>query len=106
MGPRKYPPLKPREIVEILKRRGFVEIQHQRGGTDHKFFTRVLNGKQHLPQVDMGVDEVSEYWLKLTIQESGLSIEDFYCSTKTAAGKIGKRCVSDKELRAWELSVA
>ena len=102
MGQKKYPPLTPNEIVAILKARGF---RWDRNSGDHQFFSRYLNGKEHLPQVDMGVPQVSDYWLKLTITESGLSREDFYCSTKATAKKIGMKCVSDEELASWALSV-
>jgi len=98
MGPRKYPPLTPREIIEILGARGFT---HHHNHGDHQFFIIWIKGKKRISQVDMRRAQYSEYFLKLLIQETGMSREDFYRSTKSTAKKVNLCCASAEELNTW-----
>ena len=42
--------------------------------------------------VDDSIDEYCDDLLKIVIHQSGLSRDEFYRSTKSAAKKINKRC--------------
>ncbi len=101
MGQRKYPPLTPREITDILISRGF-SLSHSKG--DHNFYVHTVKGQKCIAQVDMGNPSYKDVWLKLVIRESGMTREQFYCSTKSAAKKIGLECAEDEELISWSLS--
>ncbi|MFN8435076.1 MAG: hypothetical protein U0V18_13705 [Anaerolineales bacterium] len=101
MGQRKYPPLTPEEIVAILIARGFI-LHHTRG--DHRFYYMIVRGEKRIMQVDMGNPAYTDNWLKLVIKETGMSREDFYCSTTSTAKKINMKCASDEELKNWALA--
>jgi predicted RNA binding protein YcfA (HicA-like mRNA interferase family) len=98
MGQRKYPPLEPGEIIAILAARGY-RLDRTRG--DHRYYTRYVNGRERVVNIDMGNPMYSKNWLQLVIEESGLDRDDFYCSTKSSAAKIGKPCASRAELSNW-----
>lgn len=101
MGQRKYPPLTPGEILAIIIARGF--SLHHTGG-DHKYYYREVRGEKRVLQVDMGTPTYSDHYLKLLITESGMSRDEFYCSTKSTAKKINLACASDEELLQWALT--
>jgi len=76
--PRKYPPLKLREILAILRGLGFVEKSSV--GSHHKY-TRVVKGRQREVTVDHAIDDFGAFLIKSMINQSGFSREDFYCAT-------------------------
>lgn len=85
MGNRRYPPLTPSEIIQILEIRGFV-LDSKRG--DHRYYIKVVDEKKFRPQVDMGCPSYNSELIKLLLSETGLSREEFYGSTKSTAKKI------------------
>lgn len=95
---RKYPPLTPLEIEDILVSRGFV---YERSRGDHKYYYREVNGVKHIVQIDTGASLINNKWIKLTIQQSGLTREQFYCSTKATAKKIGLKKEPREVLLSW-----
>jgi predicted RNA binding protein YcfA (HicA-like mRNA interferase family) len=101
MGQDKYPPLTPDEIIAILRARGFT-LHHSRG--DHNYYYREVRGTKRVMQVDTGNPLYTASWLKLIIKETGMTREEFYCSTKSTAKKINLKCASDEELKNWALT--
>jgi predicted RNA binding protein YcfA (HicA-like mRNA interferase family) len=101
MGQRKYPPLTPNEIIDILLARGF-KFHKTRG--DHRFYTHTVKGKKKIAQVDMGNPFVTDKWIKLVILQTGMTREEFYCSTKSSAKKINLKCALDDELKNWVMA--
>lgn len=95
---RKYPPLTPREIEGILFARGFYLLKSK---GDHNFYRCDVKGIKKIVQIDMGTPLVENKWLKLTIKQSGLTREEFYCSTRTTAKKIGKMQEQRERLLLW-----
>jgi predicted RNA binding protein YcfA (HicA-like mRNA interferase family) len=98
LGNRKYPPLEPKEIEDILYSRGF--NFHKKNG-DHRYYIHEVQGKKKIVQIDWGIDMYNSNWIKTILEQSGLSREQFYCSTKTTAKKIGLRCATKKDLSEW-----
>ena len=101
MGTRKYPPLTPLEIEDIILRRGF---EHYKNSGDHRFYVHEVKGKKHIVQIDMGNPLYEGHWLKLVIEESGMTREQFYCSTKSSARKLGLKKAEKEELINWAIS--
>jgi predicted RNA binding protein YcfA (HicA-like mRNA interferase family) len=83
--PRKYPPLTPKEVIAILRARGFV-YDHSRGS--HEYYSGILKGKRRFVTVDVSYREFSIQRIKDMIDQSGLTREEFYGSTKGTAKKI------------------
>jgi len=98
MGQRKFPPLTPKEIEDILLSRGFV-YYNSKG--DHNYYYCDVNGEKRVAQIDMGADLYVKDNLKLVIKESGMNRIQFYTSTKRSAKKINKRCAPKNELLTW-----
>lgn len=98
MGNRKYPPLKPKEIEDILYARGF---EYKKSEGDHKFYVREVHGKKKIVQIDWKIDVYNPRWIKVILKQSGLTREQFYCSTKTTAKKIGLKRADKKDLNKW-----
>ena len=86
--PRKYPPLKLREILAILRSLGFVEKSSV--GSHYKY-TRIVKGREREVTVDHAIDDFDAFLIKSMINQSGFSREDFYCATKRTARKIGRK---------------
>ena len=86
--PRKYPPLKLREVLAILRSLGFDEKSSV--GSHHKY-TRIVQGIQRTVTVDHSIDDFDPFLLKSMISQSGFSREEFYCATKETARKIGRK---------------
>ena len=86
--PKKFPPLTRSEIIEILRARGFMFIRRK---STHLHYEGTTHKKKRLATVDDGIDEYSDDLLKSIIGQSGLSREEFYCSTKSTAKKINKK---------------
>jgi predicted RNA binding protein YcfA (HicA-like mRNA interferase family) len=101
MGQRRYPPLTPKEIIAILIARGFT-FHHSEG--DHEYYYCEVRGEKRVMQVDTGNPLYTNYWLKQTIKETGMTRRQFYCSTKRTAKKINKNCASAEELNNWALA--
>jgi len=98
VGQRKYPPLKPREIINILIARGF-SLLRTRG--DHQYFGRTVKGKKKMTHVDMGAGEYGSRLIKQVIKQSGMDRKQFYASTKTCAKKINVKPATKEELDEW-----
>lgn len=58
----------------------------------HAHYEGVIKGKRKLVTVDNSIDVYHRERLKTVISQSGLTREDFYCSTKGTAKKINKKC--------------
>ncbi len=101
MGQRKYPPLTPDEIISILTARGFVF--HKSSG-DRRYSYHTIKGKKTIVQIDMGNPVYSDTWLKLLIDETGMTREQFYCSTKASAKKINLGRAPKEDLEDWVLA--
>lgn len=102
MSPRSTPPLTPREVKRILTARGFI-FSHSR--SSHHNYKCKRNGKTYTVTVDVGIREFDDNLIKSMIRQSGMSKQDFYCSTKKTARKIDKRVVSKEKLTAWLATV-
>jgi len=101
MGQRKYPPLTPEEIVAILIARGFT-FQNSKG--DHNYYFHIVKNKKRIVQVDMGNPQYENKWVKLVIDETGMTRKQFYCSTKGTAKKINLKCAAKEELSNWVIA--
>lgn len=100
MGQKKYPPLTPREIEEILITRGFC---YQRSKGDHNYFVHEVRGKKKIVQIDTGNPLYENEWIKLVIIQSGMTREQFYSTTKKTAKKVGLPLATDDEIRNWAI---
>ena len=98
MSQRRYPVLSVEEVEAILLARHFV-LDHTKG--DHRYYSLNVRGKECIAQVDTGCSNYSHSLIKLLLNETMLSREEFYCSTKTTAKKINKKCVCKDELNNW-----
>ncbi len=91
--PKKYPSLKPIEVIQCLKALGF---QHTKDDGDHKYFEK--GGA--IVQVDMGEKQgFATPGMQIIIRNSGLSRDIFYRATKKTAKKIGMSLLSEEELK-------
>lgn len=88
MGQRKYPPLTPSEIIEILKMLGF---KFDRKEGSHAHYERAADGKRQrsIVTVDMAEKEFDDTLLKSMISQSNFSRDQFYGATKWSARKAG-----------------
>ncbi len=68
----RLPVLKPREVVRVLLRLGFIEVRH-RGS--HKQFARA-DGRRTTVPVHPGRD-IAPVLLRRIIKDVGMSVEDF-----------------------------
>jgi predicted RNA binding protein YcfA (HicA-like mRNA interferase family) len=83
--PQKFPPLSPREVIEILVAHGFY-LKHFVGS--HAQYESVRGGKSYKVTVKTNIDEFNDFLMKSMIRQSGLTREDFYSATKSTAKKI------------------
>jgi predicted RNA binding protein YcfA (HicA-like mRNA interferase family) len=88
--PKKHPPLTPQEVVAILKDRGFT-VDNQVGS--HAQYVGYFKGVKRRVTVDVGEADFGDTLMKSMIRQSGMSREDFYCTTKSTARKISKKKV-------------
>lgn len=86
--PRKYPPLTLSEVLRILRRNGFEQV---RATGSHFRYRAWIKGKIRQVTVDHAIDEFDIDLIKYMIAQSGLTREEFYGSTKSAARKAGVR---------------
>lgn len=86
--PKKYPPLTPAEVIKILKKRGF-ELKSTEGS--HAQYEGVVDGITRKVTVDEGEKEFDDFLIKSMIRQSGLTRNEFYCTTKVTALKINMK---------------
>ncbi|HID87074.1 MAG TPA: addiction module toxin, HicA family [Anaerolineae bacterium] len=86
--PRKYPPLTPDEVVRILRARGF-DYDHSRGS--HEYYKGTIKGIPRTVTVDVHYGEFDAKMIRFLLDQSGLTREEFYGSTKRTAKKINLR---------------
>src|SRR5688572_15317291 len=94
MGRRKYPPLTPDEVVDIITALGFVK-KGQTGS--HAQYYRGAKGKHaaSLVSVDIHYDQFDDELIKRMIDQSTHSRDEFYAATKRSAKKGGvKYCIA------------
>lgn len=91
--PKKYPSLKPNEIIQCLKALGFIYTKSHGDHDYHEKGNRIV-------QVDMGEKEgFGTHGMQIIIHNSKYSREVFYGATKKTAKKIGMRPLSKEELK-------
>lgn len=91
--PKKYPPLTPTDVRNILKAAGF---QLLRTTASHEQWTHPsLRGKGRHVTVDAHLAEFGKDLLASMIEQSGLTRDEFYCQTQATAKKINRR------MRRW-----
>jgi len=87
MGKRKYPPLSPSEVINILHALGF-ELKRQRGSHQHYEGLAEDAKTRKIVTVDSSVDEFWEDLMKSMVRQSGWSRERFYRATRKTSKKI------------------
>lgn len=87
--PKRYPPLSQIEVIQILEARAIV---FDRSKGSHSHYEGMVRGKRRLVTVDNSIETYHRKRLKTIISQSGLTREEFYCSTKHTASKINKKC--------------
>jgi predicted RNA binding protein YcfA (HicA-like mRNA interferase family) len=89
--PQKYPPLKRREVLAILKALGF-RCTHSRGSHDYWQRSAEDGGNTHTFTVTVDrYPDFSDRILVYMIEQSGVAREEFYGATPKTARKIGLR---------------
>ncbi len=83
---RGLPPLKYREVIDILRARGFTR-EHAR--PSHEYWGGEVGGRHRTVTVDTSFTEYAGDLLRFMIHQSGLSKKEFYGSTDQTARKIG-----------------
>ena len=83
--PKKYPPLTPKEVISILKARGFAYI---RTSGSHEHYEGIIKNIRRIVTVDLHYNQFSDKLIKYMIAQSGLTRDEFYGSTKQTAKKI------------------
>lgn len=86
--PKKYPSLTPQEVIDILKARG---LSKKTQSGSHAQFEGMLKSQIRKVTVDMAEKDFGKDLIKSMIRQSGLSRDEFYCSTKKTAKKINKK---------------
>ena len=86
MGKRKYPPLKHREVVQIITSLGFTLIRQE---SSHAQYELAASGtrKRAVVTVD-DYDDFEEKMIKNLISQSGFTRDQFYGATPKTAKKI------------------
>lgn len=86
--PKRYPPLTPKEVISILTARNF-SLKTQEGS--HAQFEGIVNETAKKVTVDMAEKDFGIDLIKSMIRQSGLTREEFYCSTKKTTQKINMK---------------
>jgi len=86
MGRNRYPQLTTREVQDILKARGFVLL---RTSGSHEHWGAIIKDERRIVTVDLHGDFGRDI-IKSMIRQSGLTREEFYCSTKKTAKRLNK----------------
>ncbi len=87
--PRKYPPLTPAQVRDILQRHGFALRGTE--GSHEQWVHDSVNGKPRHVTVDSGYREFDDDRIKTMIAQSGLSREEFYGVTKAGRKRLNLR---------------
>lgn len=90
MGQRKYPPLRPDEVIAILRSLGFTKVR-QEGSHTHFECPAGSGLPRCVVTVDVAYSECDESLIKSMIRQSGRSREQFYGATKGSARKASVR---------------
>jgi predicted RNA binding protein YcfA (HicA-like mRNA interferase family) len=88
MGSRRFPPLRPREVIDILDALGF-KFKRQSGS--HAHYERLASAtdtQRRIVTVDTSVGEFDDYLIKSMLRQSGETRERFYLATSVSAKKI------------------
>ncbi len=83
--PKQYPPLTPAEVVKILLARAFV---WERTRASHEYYRGLVRGRIRNVTVDRHYSELDVKRVRDMIDQSSLSRDEFYGSTKETAKKI------------------
>ena len=86
--PKKYPVLTLAEVIEIMNFNNFT-LNNTVGS--HRQYVATIGNVSRRVTVDTSIDDFDDYLLKSMMRQSGLSREEFYCSSKSAAKKISMR---------------
>ena len=86
--PKQYPPLTPKEVVDILKARGF-SLKAQEGS--HAQYEGLIDGRTRKVTVDMAEKDFGKDLIQSMIRQSGLDRNKFYCSSPKTSKKINKK---------------
>jgi predicted RNA binding protein YcfA (HicA-like mRNA interferase family) len=86
MGKRRYPPLKHREVIQIVTALGFTLVRQE---STHAQYERLADAtrKRAIVTVD-NYDDFEEKIIKKLIAQSGFTREKFYSATSKTAKKI------------------
>jgi len=86
MGKKKYPPLSPAEIGEILTALGFTK---KRTKGSHAHWERAADKvrPRSIVTVDEAIDQFNDFLVKSMISQSHFAREEFYGATKKSARK-------------------
>lgn len=84
MGKRKYPPLKHKEVLEIISNLGF---QYKRTVGSHAHYERLERNTRYIVTV-ANYSEFDDYLIKSMIDQAGCSREAFYSACPSAKKKI------------------
>src|SRR5688572_13032285 len=96
MGQKKYPPLTPNEVIEILGRLGFQKRGHE--GSHAQYFKPADESrKASAVAVDTAYREFDDDLIKSMIRQSNHSREEFYGATKRSAKKAGLKLLSQEK---------
>jgi predicted RNA binding protein YcfA (HicA-like mRNA interferase family) len=95
LGRRKYPPLKPDEVVAILRALGF-EFKCKEGSHEQYERLPVRGHPRRIATVDAHYAEFDDDLMKSMIRQSGHTREEFYGATKRTARKAGVPAFSMK----------
>lgn len=85
MSGRRYPPLTPDEVRDILRAKGF-SLDRTRGA--HEQWRTIINNQPRVVTVDSHYKTFDQSLIKRMISQSGLAREEFYSATKRTAKKI------------------
>lgn len=87
--PRRYPPLTPGEVRDILRNAGFVLLRTE---SSHEHWEHAdVGGRRRLVTVDSAYDQFDSDRIQTMIAQSGMDRVEFYCQTRGTARKINKR---------------
>jgi predicted RNA binding protein YcfA (HicA-like mRNA interferase family) len=86
--PRRHPPLTPDEVIAILRSRGF---SLDRTAGSHAQYVGSVRGRFRRVTIDLHYREFDDQTMRRLMDQSGLTREEFYGSTKETARKIGLR---------------
>jgi len=85
MSGRRYPPLTPDEVRDLLRAKGF---SLDRTRSSHEQWRAIINNEPRVVTVDSHYKTFDQSLIKRMISQSGLAREEFYSATKRTAKKI------------------